>query len=64
MRKWINKSKTHGKHFSCERRCEFNGKKFNSKQKQKSQCECKKQIKRRAPEENYVWNPGTYACEC
>ena len=43
MTKGINESKTLAKYISCECRCEFDGRKCNSKEKwniDTSQCEC------------------------
>ena len=41
--------------------------KCNSRQKEindKSQCECKKPLKRWPCEEDYAWNPSKCTCEC
>ena len=48
--KKINESKTLAKHISCERRCEFDSRKCNLRQKWNNdncQRECKKPIKHR-----------------
>ena len=48
-------------------RCEFDGRKCNSRQKRnndKCQSVCKKSIKHRTCGENYAWNPNTHGCEC
>ena len=45
-----------------ECRCEFDGRKYNSRQKwnsDKCQCEYKKPIKHRSLEKDFVWNPST-----
>ena len=58
--KGINESKALAKHISCECRCEFDGRKCNSIQKQnydECQNECKKKQKHRASENNYAWSP-------
>ena len=47
---------------SCECRCDFDGRNCNLRQKRnndKCQYECKKFVKHRACEQNYVWNPST-----
>ena len=67
MIKRINESKLLLKHVSCECRCEFVSRKYNSKQKwsnDKCQCERKKPIKHCVCEEDYAWNPSIGACEC
>ena len=56
MIKEINESKIYTKHISCERRCEFNIRKGNSRQEwnnDKCQCECKKPIIHRTCEEDW-----------
>ena len=65
MIKGINKSTTPIKRVLCECRCQFDGRKCNSKQNRnndKCQCEFKKPIRHLACEEDYAWNPN--ACEC
>ena len=54
----INESKTLIKHISCNSRCLFRGRKCNINQKwnkEKFWCEYKN------PNENYVWDPSTWA---
>ena len=66
MIKEINELKTLAKHFSFECRCEFDGKKCNSRQKLNNdncQCECKKPIKQSGFEEDYVSNSSSCARE-
>ena len=49
MIKRINKSKASAKHFSCDCKCEFDGRKCNSNQKwneELCQCQCKNPVKR------------------
>ena len=51
------------KHISCERRCKFDARKYNSIQKwnnDKCWCECKK---RHICVKDYIWNPATCNCE-
>ena len=51
------------KHISCERRCKFDARKYNSNQKwnnDKCWCECKK---RHIWVKDYIWNPATCNCE-
>ena len=51
------------KHISCERRCKFDARKYNSNQKwnnDKCWCECKK---RHICVKDYIWNPATCNCE-
>ena len=60
---WINESKTLAKHISCECKCKFDGRNFNSDQwwnNGKCLCECKK---RHLCEKDNVWNPATCNCE-
>ena len=50
---------------SCECRCDFDGRKCNSRKKRnKYQCDCKKHIRHRTCKEDHVWNPRKCACEC
>ena len=59
----INESKTLTKHFSCEFKWRFDGKKFNSNRwwnDDKCRCECKKI---HVCEKDYVCNPATCICE-
>ena len=54
----INESKTVTKHISCECKCKFNGRKWNSDQwwnKNKYWCQCKKHICKK----DYTWYPAT-----
>ena len=67
MIKGINDLKALSKHISYECRCEFDGRKYNSRQKwnnYKYQCDYIKPIRHRACEEEYSWNLNTCACEC
>ena len=51
------------KHISCERRCKFDARKYNSNQKwnnDKCWCECKK---RHICGKDFIWNPATCNCE-
>ena len=67
MIKGLNESRRLENLISCDSRCEFDGKKCNSRQKwnnDKCQWEGKKPVKRRPFEENYSWNPIACACEC
>ena len=51
------------KHISCERRCKFDARKYNSIQKwnnDKCWCECKK---RHICGKDFIWNPATCNCE-
>ena len=51
------------KHISCERRCKFDARKYDSNQKWnngKCWCECKK---RHICVKDYIWNPATCNCE-
>ena len=53
----INESKMLTKHISCDCKRKFNGRKCSSSQKwsnDKHQCECKKSIKHRVCEKDYV----------
>ena len=55
----INESKTLTKHISCECKCNFDGKKYNSNQwwnNDKCRYECKKH---HICEKDYIWNPAT-----
>ena len=59
----INESKTLTKHISCECKCKFDGKKWNSDQKwnnDKYWFECKKH---NICEKDYTGNPATCSCE-
>ena len=59
----INESKTLAKHISCECKCRFDIRKFNSDQwwnDDKCRCECKK---RHVYEKVCIWNPATCSCE-
>ena len=59
----INWSKTLAKHVSCESKCKFDGRKFNSDQwwnNDKCCCESKKHS---VCEKGYVWNPSACYCE-
>ena len=59
----INKSKISTNHISCECKCKFYGRNWNSDQwrsNDKCWCECKK---RHVYENDYVGNPATCNCE-
>ena len=59
----INESKTLKNHISCECKCKFDRRNFNSEQywnNDKYQCECKRC---HLCENDYVWNPDIYNCE-
>ena len=59
----INESKILTKYASCECKCKFDGRKFDSNQKWndvKRRCECKKH---HICEKDYIWNPATCSCE-
>ena len=59
----MNESKKLTKHVSCECKCKFDGRKFNSNQKWnngKCQFECKKH---NICEKDYIWNPVTCSCK-
>ena len=54
------------KHISCECKCKFDGRKYNSNQKSnndKCRCECKNPGKHFVCEKDYIWNPATRSCE-
>ena len=54
------------KHISCECKCKFDGRKYNSSQKSnndKCHCECKNPGKHFVCEKDYIWNPATRSCE-
>ena len=58
-----NESKTLTKYISCECKCRFDGRKYNSDQwwnNNKCQCEWEK---RHVREKDYVWNSSTCNCE-
>ena len=62
MIKGINELKTLTKHISCECKCNFDRRKYNSDQwwnNGKFQCECRKH---HVCENDYVWNPATCSC--
>ena len=59
----INESKILIKHTSCECKCKFDGRKYNSDQwwnTDKCPCECNK---RHVCEKGYIWNPATSSCK-
>ena len=59
----INESKILTKHISCECKCKFDGRNYNSDQwwnNGKCWCECKKH---HICEKDYVWNYATCNCE-
>ena len=54
----INESKTLTRHISCNSKCKFNGRKYNSKQKwnnDKYQCNCKNPKNHRVCEKDYIF---------
>ena len=62
----INGSKILTKHISCELKCKFDGKKFNSNQKwnnDKHLCECKNLKEHNAYEKDFIWNSNTFIFE-
>ena len=59
----INESKTLTKYISCECKCKFGGRKYNSNQwwnNDKCRCECKKHY---ICEKDHIWNPATCSYE-
>ena len=55
----INEAKTTTKQISCDSKCKFDGKEYNSKQKwnvDKCWCECKKLLNCSVCKEVYAWN--------
>ena len=59
----INEFKTLTKHISCECKCIFDGRKYNSDQwwnNDKNRCEIKQ---RHICEKDYIWNLGTCNCK-
>ena len=59
----INESKKLKKHISCECKCTFDERKYNSDQwwnNDKCRCGCNKHD---VCEKDYVWNPATCSCE-
>ena len=62
----INESKTLTKHISCECKCKFDGRKYNSNPKwnnNKCRCKCKNPKKYCACKNDYIWNPATCSCK-
>ena len=62
-----NESKALAKHISCECRCKFDGRKYNTSQKwnnDKCWCEFKKPIRHPTCEKDCTWNPSICTCEC
>ena len=59
----INESKTITKHISCECKCRFDGRKFNSNQWWNNdicRCGCEKL---HVWKKDYIWNPATFNCK-
>ena len=62
----INESRILTKHISCECKCKFDGRKFNSNQKwnnDKYRYACKNPNKEKTFEKDYIWTPITYSCK-
>ena len=59
----IDESKTLRKHISCEWKCRFYGRKYNSYQNwnnNKCWCECKNKKEHCVCEKDYIWNSVTW----
>ena len=65
MNTGIKESKILTKHTSCECRCSFKRRKWNSNQRRNKDnwCQCKNKIKHRVCEKGSIWNPATCSCE-
>ena len=62
----INESETLTKHISCQYKCKFDDKKFNSNKKWNNNicwCECKSPKELNVCKKDYIWNPATFNCE-